>query len=84
MRVEQAVDVDSHLWQTWKHYRETDDFTNTRRWVEKEAYRDSSLWAVYERGYRNGASTEGGCDVIGVAIIASLCTVVGFVAGQFV
>lgn len=37
----------------WRAYLSTEDFANTRRWVDEgdESAVDGSLWAVFERGW---------------------------------
>jgi hypothetical protein len=55
----EEVPADHPLRKAWDAYKNTDRFENSRKWAEFDQYRDGSLWAAFEAGWRAGRSPNG-------------------------
>lgn len=46
-----AVPTDSPVMVAWTSYKETEEFTNSKRWVVYPEHADGSLWAAFYKGF---------------------------------
>lgn len=47
------------LMQAWEAFKQTDEYANAREWAKDFQYLEGSLWAMYERGFRDATTRAG-------------------------
>lgn len=40
----------------WEAFKQTEDYANAKLWAERPEHLDGSLWAMYERGFRDATT----------------------------
>lgn len=58
MSASAAVPKDHPLMVAWEAYKLTEDYANTKKWAVFYEHVEGSLWAAFERGWKNGGGTE--------------------------
>ena len=51
-------DSNSPLMQAWKLYRKSSEYENSASWARLEQHTEGSLWAAFERGWRERQRVE--------------------------